>query len=205
MGGVTIEREQCLMSRVQRLHNWRRQTSRCPSDGYAPREKEEEEVQSSYLFKVQLRSATSQLSILDETSDSGSVGLPQHCLDQQCGLLYKGSSVTEVPTSLLGHWIIARTGDTRATIKRQQCLKSRVHSYTMGGVTIEREQCLMSRVQSLHNWRRQTSRCPSDGYAPREKEEEEAQSSYLFKVQLRSATNQLSILDETSVRWRCQR
>ncbi|KAK3868170.1 hypothetical protein Pcinc_026430 [Petrolisthes cinctipes] len=57
----------------------------------------------------------------------------------------------------------------------------------------------------LHNWRRQTSRCPSDGYAPREKEAEEAQSSYLFKVQLCSATSQLSILDETSVRWRCQR
>ncbi|KAK3886509.1 hypothetical protein Pcinc_009379 [Petrolisthes cinctipes] len=52
---------------------------------------------------------------------------------------------------------------------------------------------------------KQTSRCPSDGYAPREKEAEEAQSFYLFKVQLRSATSQLSILDETSVRRRCQR
>ncbi|KAK3875329.1 hypothetical protein Pcinc_019775 [Petrolisthes cinctipes] len=63
------------------------------------------------------------------------------------------------------------------TIKRQQCLMSRVRSYTIVGVTIKRQQSLKSRVQKLHNCRRQTSRCPSDGFAPREKEAEEAQSS----------------------------
>ncbi|KAK3890328.1 hypothetical protein Pcinc_005710 [Petrolisthes cinctipes] len=78
---------------------------------------------------------------------------------------------------------IKETIPFHTTITRQQSLKSRVNSYPIVGVTITRQQCLKSRIQKLHNCRRQTSRCPSDGYDPREKEAEEAQSSYLFKVQ----------------------
>ncbi|KAK3894974.1 hypothetical protein Pcinc_001267 [Petrolisthes cinctipes] len=43
-----LKQEQQLRdSSVSRIHNCKRQTSGCPSDGYAPREKEAEEAQSS--------------------------------------------------------------------------------------------------------------------------------------------------------------